>query len=247
MAPRASHARLRGFERHRMSETRAIVFDLDNTLYPQEQFTLSGFLAVANFVEAQFGIPRDRAMRTLRRARRARRGRELQELCARFDLSSTIVPHLVSVVRLHEPGMRLPGPSAIALRKLRQDWRIGVLTNGMPSVQRRKVQALGLAPLVDVVLFAEEHGEGGKPHPAPFLAMRERLDVPADRTVFVGDDPSADIWGAHRAGFRTIFVSRSNNPWPARLPAPDARVASMRAVPRAAEDLLMGRGWRHVA
>jgi putative hydrolase of the HAD superfamily len=230
-----------------MSDPRSIVFDLDDTLYPQEQFTQSGFLAVAAFVDAQFGIPRDRAMRTLRRARRARGGRELQELCARFDLSPTIVPHLVSVIRLHEPAIRLPGPSAIALRKLRTNWRIGVLTNGMPSVQRRKVQALGLASLVDVVLFAEEHGEGGKPHPAAFLAMCEGLGASAGRTVFVGNDPSADICGAYRAGFRTIFVSKSTNPWPALLPAPDARVSSIRAVPRAAEDLLTGRGWRHVA
>lgn len=230
-----------------MSDRRAIVFDLDNTLYPQEQFTLSGFLAVATFVEAQFAIPRDRAMRVLRRARRARRGRELQELCAHFDLSPTIVPHLVSVIRLHDPGIQLPALSAGALRRLRPGWRIGVLTNGMPSVQRRKVQALGLAPLVDVVLFAEEHGAGGKPHPAAFVAMRDRLDVSAERTVFVGDDPSADIGGAQSAGFRTILVSKANDSWPARLPAPDARVSSVRAVPCAAEQLLTGRGWRHVA
>jgi putative hydrolase of the HAD superfamily len=230
-----------------MPEARAIVFDLDNTLYPQEQFTLSGFLAVANLVEAEFGIPRDRAMRVLRGARSAQRGHEFQQLCRRFGLSPAIVPELVTVLRTHRPGIRLPMPSAIALRKLRPDWRIGVLTNGMPSVQRRKVDALALAPLVDAVLYAEEHAAGGKPSPATFDAIRARLGVAADRTVFVGDDPAADISGASRVGFRTIYVSRTTHAWPAELPSPDAWVASVRAVPRVARELLTGRGWQHVA
>jgi putative hydrolase of the HAD superfamily len=230
-----------------MTEPRAIVFDLDDTLYPQEQFTLSGFLAVANLVEARFGIPRDRAMRVLRRARRERRGQEFQALCSRFTLSPAIVPELVAAVRTHRPWIHLPASSGLALRTLRPYWRIGVLTNGMPSVQRRKVEALALAALVDVVLYAEEHGTGGKPNYAAFHAVREQLDVPAERTVFVGNDPVADIGGANLAGFNTIYVSRSSDAWPATVTAPDARVASIRAVPRAAEQLVTARGWRHVA
>ena len=230
-----------------MSERRAIVFDLDDTLYPQERFMLSGFLTVSRLVETRFGVPRATVMRILKSARRSHPGREFQALCRRCALSETIVPELITAVRTHRPWIRLPALSAIVLRALRPLWRIGVLTNGMPSVQRRKVDALELMRLVDVVLYAEEHVPGGKPSPATFHAVRERLEVSAQRTVFVGDDPVADIFGANRAGFRTIYVSRSRHAWSSALPAPDARLASIVGVPRAAERILAGRGLHHVA
>jgi putative hydrolase of the HAD superfamily len=231
-----------------MTDARAIIFDLDDTLYPREWFVRSGFLTVSRLVEAEYGIPRECTMRTLQRARRSRPGREFQALCARFELSDAIVPDLVKAVRAHRPSIRLPASSASVLRRLRQHWRIAVLTNGTPAVQRRKIKALNLGAYVDVVLYAEELVAGGKPKPAAFRAVADRLAIPAARTVFVGDDPVADMAGARCVGFHTIHVSRSSDPWPAALPPPDVQVPSIRLVPRVAEQLLAsGREQHHVA
>jgi putative hydrolase of the HAD superfamily len=231
-----------------MSEPRAIIFDLDDTLYPREWFVRSGFLTVSRLVETEYGVPRECAMRTLQRARGSRPGREFQALCARFELPEAIVPDLVKAVRAHRPAIRLPISSATVLRRLRPDWRIAVLTNGTPAVQRRKIKALNLNAYVDVVLCAEEYADGGKPKPAAFRAAADRLATPAARTVFVGDDPMADMAGARRVGLRTIHLSRSSDGWPAALPPPDARVPSIRFVPRVAEQLLTsGRAQHHVA
>jgi putative hydrolase of the HAD superfamily len=229
-----------------MSEARAIVFDLDDTLYPLEWFVSSGFRRVSCVVEAEFGIPRRTIMQSLGELRRSHSGRELQALCEQFRLPERIVPSLINEIRTHRPRMRLPEPSVRVLRALRPRWRIGVLTNGMPSVQRRKVEALRIESLVDLVMYAEEHAPGGKPSPHAFRAIRERLDVSADRTVMVGDDPVADIVGARREGFQTIFLSASDEAWPAALPAPGARLASIEGVPWRAERLL-DEGTRHVA
>jgi putative hydrolase of the HAD superfamily len=73
-------------------------------------------------------------------------------------------------------------------------------------VQRLKVSALDLERVVDVVLYAEEHAPGGKPHAAAFHAALDHLRLPPSRCLFVGDDPDRDIDGAHRAGLRTIRV-----------------------------------------
>jgi putative hydrolase of the HAD superfamily len=96
------------------------------------------------------------------------------------------------------------------LTRARADgWRLGVLTNGLPDVQRRKVEALGLARLVDAVVYAQEWGSGrGKPDPEPFEAVRARLGTAAAATVFVGDDPWCDMYGARAAGMRTILMRR---------------------------------------
>jgi FMN phosphatase YigB (HAD superfamily) len=44
-----------------------------------------------------------------------------------------------------------------------------------------------------------------KPHPEPFEIVREKLGVPMERVLMVGDDFWADIVGGHRAGFLTAL------------------------------------------
>ncbi|HET8777104.1 MAG TPA: HAD-IIA family hydrolase [Candidatus Limnocylindria bacterium] len=46
----------------------------------------------------------------------------------------------------------------------------------------------------------------GKPAPAMFSATVEASGVPASETVVVGDNPDADVVGAHRAGCAAILV-----------------------------------------
>jgi putative hydrolase of the HAD superfamily len=190
---------------------KALVLDLDDTLYPERRFLLSGFAAVAEQVEQLFGVPRAEAFKVLTRALRAgHRSTSLQALCATFDLDPVIVPELVEVIREHRPRLQLRRDCRRVLARMRRaGWRIGLLTNGLPRVQAKKVAALGLAPFLDRVVYACEHGDGrGKPDPAAFHAVLARLDTEADRAVFVGDDPWCDIAGARRAGLWTIRVPR---------------------------------------
>ena len=224
-----------------MSEPRAIVFDLDDTLYPLRRFVLSGFAEVAEVVAFEVGVPSERVARTLRSARSAARGQELQHLCRRFDLPASDVARLVEIVRGHTPRLLLPRETAGVLAALRPRWRLGVLTNGPAAIQRRKVAALGLAGLVDAVVFAAECGDGrGKPARAAFLTVLDRLATSAARTVFVGDDLEADIFGARRVGMRTIHVARGGCTDRRAACAPDARVTRLRSVPPAAARLVEG-------
>jgi putative hydrolase of the HAD superfamily len=192
-----------------LRDRRAIVFDLDDTLYPYCAFVRSGFRVVACRLAADRGLRPSAVLRVLRRALTGgRRGQELQELCARFDLPDSIVGSLAELIREHTPSLRLPRQSLRVLNTLRPGWKLGVLTNGEPHVQRRKIAALGVTDLVDAVLFAPECGDGhGKPAPSAFHAALERLNVEAPRAVFVGDDPRTDIEGAAAVGMKTIHVT----------------------------------------
>jgi putative hydrolase of the HAD superfamily len=190
-----------------VAETRAIVFDLDDTLYPAQAFVRSGFVAIARTLAAERGLSSLRVIRTLSRSRRTHPGREIQALCAAAGLPLSLVPALVRVLREHAPSIRLPVRSRRVLAALRPSWRIGVLTNGRPSIQRRKVAALGLDGLVDVVVFAREWGNGhGKPDAAPFHAVLCDLRASPSSAVFVGDDVAADMQGAAAVGMRTIHL-----------------------------------------
>ena len=188
---------------------RAVVFDLDDTLYPYHAFLRSGFVAVARHLQTRFGLSSRRALDILRRASAdGCAGREVQALCAAAGLDGSVASSLVNLIREHAPALRLPSESIRVLESLRPSWKIGILTNGSPRIQRRKVKALGVTRLVDAVVFAVECGDGrGKPSPAAFATMLARLRVRPNNTVFVGDDVESDMHGAHAAGLLTIHLT----------------------------------------
>jgi putative hydrolase of the HAD superfamily len=185
---------------------RGIIFDLDDTLYRRADFVRSGFDAIARYVSHSWRCDGDAAYATLIAAHAdGRKGREFQALCQEHRLPQSLVSTLTKVFRRHQPALELDAGVGQMLEIFRRDgWRLAVLTNGAPDVQRRKVAALGLEPLVDAVIYAEEHALGGKPHPAAFHAALERLGVPASRCLCIGDDPVCDIAGARSRGLRTI-------------------------------------------
>lgn len=231
--------------RHRRS---AVLFDLDDTLYPRRRFVLSGFAAVARHLDRQYHSGGPTVFRLLVEAyRRGERGRELQACLVHLDLPPMLLPGLVALMRAHRPNLRLPTASRAALMSLRETHRIGVVTNGIPAIQADKIKALGLRPLVDTVVYATEHGTGlGKPDPAPFLAALSRLEVPPQRTVFVGDDERCDVSGAAAVGLRTVRLSRGRQNGP-RESAADATVASLAEVPGAIDTLIDPAWSRDVA
>jgi putative hydrolase of the HAD superfamily len=219
-------------------DARAVIFDLDDTLYPLRDFVESGFRAVSQHVGTEYGIDEQRALQLLHRASHGeQRGRELQALATRFGLPTAIVGDLVDLIRLHIPVLRLPALSFATLLDMRPTWRIGIVTNGFPQLQARKVEALGLGSLVDTVIYAAEHGSGrGKPDREPFLAALDRLGVEPDRAVFVGDDERCDVYGASHAGLHTIHFVPAGAPTP-RCEA-EAIVRSLVEVPGVAERLV---------
>jgi putative hydrolase of the HAD superfamily len=194
--------------------TPALIFDMDDTLYPERQFIRSGFHAVAAEVTRRYGVPRPAALATLFRAlRHQNRGQALQLLCEQHRLPGAIVPELIEVIREHEPALRLPWSTTTTLAAARaRGWRLGVVTNGLPEVQARKAAALGLGALVDTIVYAHGCGSGiGKPAREPFHTVLARLGTPPTDSVFVGDDPVCDIAGARGVGLRTILMCRREN------------------------------------
>ena len=218
---------------------RGLIIDLDDTLYPRERFVRSGLAAVARHVHVHHGIAAADAYAVMTRAlARGGAGFELQALCGRFALPTETIPTLVEVIRSHTPSLILPLETQATLRRLRAEgWALAILTNGLPSVQFRKVAALGLAALVDDVIYAEEHAAGGKPSPVPFRAAVRGLDLDASDCVCVGDDAARDVRGARALGVATIRLARPGNAVQASEEA-DLVIDSLRQLPDAASLLL---------
>jgi HAD superfamily hydrolase (TIGR01509 family) len=84
--------------------------------------------------------------------------------------------------------------------------RTGVVANAWPDpgrILRGDAEALGLAPLLDTMVFSDEAG-ARKPAPEIFLRACSELGVDPAGALFVGDDLVADVQGAAAVGMITV-------------------------------------------
>jgi putative hydrolase of the HAD superfamily len=83
------------------------------------------------------------------------------------------------------------------LDRLAEEYRLGVLTNGVPEVQRAKLDTSGLTDVFETIVSSYEVGSH-KPDPEPFRTAEERLS--ADGYAMVGDSDH-DVEGAEGVGW----------------------------------------------
>jgi putative hydrolase of the HAD superfamily len=225
-----------------VTAARAILFDLDDTLYPERRFALSGFAAVARAAAEESGVPARDLFRPLVEAlRTGARADAFQRLCSTFAWPDERIEHLLEIFRTHEPRLRLPRLTTRTLAALKPGWRLAIVTNGPPSIQAGKVRALGVASMVDTVVYAAACGSGeGKPAPEPFATAAGTLRIASSRCVFVGDHPVCDIFGARRAGMRTVRIKQGAYRTAVLAPPEeaDAVAGSLDEVPAIAASLL---------
>jgi putative hydrolase of the HAD superfamily len=188
---------------------RAVLFDLDDTLYPQAAFLDAAWTAVAA-AAAPHGIDPAalHAALTDVASEGSDRGRIIDRALARIHASTVPVEPLVAAFRACAPA-RLPPFLGVrqALSALRRRALIGLVTDGEVHGQRAKLHALRLEEAFDVVVYSDELGRGcRKPHPAPFRHALAGLGVPAATAVMIGDRPDKDVAGAAATGLRAIRV-----------------------------------------
>lgn len=189
-------------------DLRAVVFDLDDTLFPQIEWKRSGFRAVGGWL-AERGFDREAAAEALSRAL-AEWGpshpRLFDEALGRLGAPRGWVPEMVGVFRAHTPRLNAyPGVEAMLARLRGQGFLLGLLTDGLASVQRKKVEALGLFPCFDALLFTDEVGTS-KPDPRVFVWFEERFALSGRELAYVADNPAKDFIGAKQRGWKTIRV-----------------------------------------
>jgi putative hydrolase of the HAD superfamily len=192
----------------------AVLFDLDDTLYPEREFVDGGFGAVARFLSTRLeATPEALIRRLLELHDRDGRGRLFDTLLAEHDLAEDrpLVLACLLVYRTHAPALAPYEGVVETLAALRAaGLRTGLVSDGEASVQRRKLAALPtVAAQLDQVVFTDEIGpDHWKPSPTPFRVACRLLDVDPAATVYVANDPRKDFVGARAAGLRTIRVGR---------------------------------------
>jgi len=97
-------------------------------------------------------------------------------------------------------------PDALEIvRSLRINHKVGLLTNGSPSLQREKIESCQLEAEFDVITISGELGIG-KPKPGIFFATAEKLGVLPTECVMIGNSLERDIAGGNAVGMPTVHM-----------------------------------------
>jgi putative hydrolase of the HAD superfamily len=98
----------------------------------------------------------------------------------------------------------------IMLKQIAGKFQLGVVSNGSPDVQYRKLEKLGIKDIFDCIIISDEV-KVRKPDPRIFQIAAERLNIKPEKCLHIGDSYSADVVGAQNAGFMSCWFNPDNS------------------------------------
>ncbi|GAA1483763.1 HAD family hydrolase [Brachybacterium fresconis] len=224
--------------RHAGLVFRAVIFDLDDTLFDHAS---SARLGVARLVEEMGAEATPTVVAAWERhaERLAERrglgeidGPQYRRLRVRGLLESLGPAQSISdpecdriyarFVELYEREWIGFDDAVPVLRELhRQGVRLAILTNGPEARQQRKAHHLGIREYVSGVWTSEALG-AAKPRPSTYRAVCEALEVDPSYVLHVGDNEDLDLRGATQAGLHGLHLDRAE-----RLPRSPRRITRL--------------------
>lgn len=212
---------------------RAVVFDLDDTLFAERDFVLSGFHAVAERTCASLGLAPESGFRELKQLHDAGvRGTTFDRWLSRHDVTRHPA-ELVEIYRTHRPTIQLFPEIGPLLNRLQSHCRLGIVSDGYSAVQHRKVEALGIGDSFTAIIISDDLGRAHwKPSMLPFTEVLRQLGVAPREAVYVADNPLKDFYGPRAIGMASIWSRHCDGDYcrlspPTLAYAPDHTVDSV--------------------
>lgn len=189
---------------------RVVVFDLDDTLYPERDYVVSGFSAVDRWLAEKCSVE-GFSERALALFSAGHRGRIFDEVLQQLGLPSTParIAELVDVYRKHEPMLCLFPDAGAVLQKVASSFCLALITDGYRVTQDKKIAALNLAARIPCRIVTDALGrEFWKPSLEPYRRVMAYYGGEAEDFVYVADNPRKDFIGARQLGWRTVRIRR---------------------------------------
>jgi putative hydrolase of the HAD superfamily len=196
--------------------SKAIVFDFDDTIYPEADYFQDVFFSFCSEV----GWPKSAYEDIIKNFRHYRLTKKnifsffLQANSSIRKTNREPLPDSVLLDRLFEIYTSIEtnltpydeAESAINIA-LNNGFKVGVLTNGVVNAQINKWKCLSLAAKSEISFIPARVTGADKPNPMAFEKMQEMLGVVIERTVYVGDQFKNDIEYPLNAGGWGVLIA----------------------------------------
>ncbi|XP_063367558.1 N-acylneuraminate-9-phosphatase [Cydia amplana] len=193
------------------SDVSAIFFDLDNTLIQTRKCDSRACNKLVEVLEQQYGMQREAASESATKFLRAFRARPDDDSFAIDEwpahLWRNCLPknyrHIAKNIseewlKLRFQYLSLTPEVIHLLETLREDYLLGLITNGPSRAQWQKIERLGLRKYFDCVLVSGDL-PWEKPDQHIFLEACKLLHVEPRHCIMVGDKLETDIKGGKEA------------------------------------------------
>lgn len=193
-------------EKH-MEGLKVVVFDLDDTLYSEKEYVRSGYRKIAELFPQN-----ENAEKTMWKFFLEKKPAIDEFLKQEAFFSEYSKKKCVEVYRFQKPDIHLYSGVWDMLVRLKQKYKLGIITDGRPEGQRAKIDSLGLAEMFDYIIVTDELGgtEFRKPNEVAYRMLAEKFNVAFDEMCYVGDNIKKDFIAPIKLGMRSIWFQNTD-------------------------------------
>ena len=176
-----------------------VIFDLDDTLYSEKQYVRSGYKAVSKRLGNE--IFADKLWEYFEKGKPA-----IDELLNEMNCEDKKAECL-EAYRFQEPNICLYDGVREMLERLKQNYKLGLITDGRPEGQKAKIKALRLGKYFDEIIITDELGgiDFRKPNARAFQILAERFSEEYNRMCYIGDNIHKDFIAPKELGMKVIY------------------------------------------
>ena len=174
-----------------------VVFDLDDTLYSENDYLLSGLNAVEEFITKVYKVPFKGKIINAKKAK-------VKDLwgwcCDTLNLPIDVKESLLWVYRLHTPDIHLyPGINTLLKELSNYNAKLAILSDGRSISQRLKINVLKLN---SYPLYLSEEFVSEKPNELRFIEIQNKWE--GYKYVYIADNPEKDFKAPQNLGWLCI-------------------------------------------
>lgn len=185
-----------------ISKYDGVIFDLDDTLYPEKEYVRSGFKKISEKFLFQ-----EKAYEKLWKSFEAGENAidNLIQECGEYSVLNK--EELLNIYRKQIPDIKLYSGVMDMLECLKKQYKLGMVTDGRPEGQWAKINALHLVDIFDNIIVTDELGgiEYRKPNPEAFCQIQMSWRLPFSNMVYIGDNKNKDFIAPIQLGMGTVY------------------------------------------
>lgn len=195
---------------------KVILFDLDDTLYLERDYVLSGYKIISKYLEKIYKISSDELLKKMEELSKESYEKVFNRLLDFYKINSNRenIMYLIEMYKSHIPNIKLCEDSEFVIKELiKKNIKLGLITDGDAIQQRNKIKALGIEKYFEKIIITDELGsnrEFWKPNKKSFELMIEFFKEDPKNMLYIGDNLNKDPFGALEVGINFKQISRKN-------------------------------------
>lgn len=193
-----------------MRKYKLVILDLDDTLYNEIDYVMSGFRKVSQYIASLNLEPEEAIFGGLFQLFEEDANNVFDRFLAQQPaLSDVEAIQLVEIYQSHMPDIHLTEETISVLSYLQNHgYILGLITDGRPVGQRNKIIALNLMQYISYYIITDELGgvEFRKPNTAAFHVMMDHFQVNAEEAIYIADNPTKDFYPCNQLGIDSVMV-----------------------------------------